>query len=95
MVLGCLIISAFKKMKIIIFAVIALFVLFGHGGDLIGLAITAAVVYFIVTLFMPSDGHHPVAENQDDDDDFYDNKEEEDRLIQENIANQEALDRLL
>ena len=94
MVLGCLIISAFKKMKIIIFAVIALFVLFGHGGDLIGLAITAAVVYFIVKLFMPSDGHQPVAENQDDDD-FYDNKEEEDRLNQENIANQEALDRLL
>ena len=76
--------------------------LFDHGGDLIGLAITAGIVYFIAQLFIPSDGQQHVEESQDDyharlqqeDDDAYYRQEEENRINQENIANQEALDRL-
>lgn len=88
-----------------IFAAVALFAYFDFGG-LFGLTITIAVMYLIIkpiyNLFNPQ----PALESEESDDEYYGRcqqddddytyiKQEEERIIQENIANQEAANRLL
>ena len=94
-----------KMVVYTIFVAVALFAFFDFSG-LIGLTITITVMYLIIkpiyNLFNPQ----PVLQRQEidseyhdrcqqDDDDYTYIKEEEERMNQENIANQEAADRLL
>jgi hypothetical protein len=87
------------------FVAVALFAFFDFAG-LFGLTITITVIYLIIKLIYNLFNPQPVLQRQESDDEYRDRcqqddddytyiKEEEERVNQENIANQEALDRLL
>lgn len=82
--------SILKKAALIVLALIGIF----DTSALVGLIITGVVVYVLIQLFMSFGGQNHPATSTDDDDDYAADEEAE-RLNQENIANQEALDRLL
>ena len=88
-----------------IFVAVALFAFFDFGG-LLGLTITITIVYLIIKLIYDLFNPQPVVLREESDDEYHDRcqqmdddythiKEEEERINQENIANQEAADRLL
>ena len=94
-----------KIVLYIIFVAVALFAYFDFAG-LFGLTITIAVMYLIITPIYNLFNPQPVLQRQESDDEYYgrcqqmdddytNSKEEEERINQANIANQEALDRLL
>ncbi len=88
--------SVVKKALIGMFTTVLVVFLFYDISKLPGLIVNILVLYFIIifinSLFSPS----PQKNSEiGQDDDYTAQKEEDERLSQENIANQEALDRLL
>lgn len=87
------------------FMVVALFAFFDFAG-LFGLTITITVMYLIIKSIYDLFNPQPILEREESDDEYNDRcqqmdddytyfKEEEERINQQNIANQEAADRLL
>lgn len=87
-----------------IIGVVGLFAFFDFAG-LLGISITITVIYLIITSIYHFFNPQPVLQRQETDEEHYERWQEmdahdsfikeEERINQENIANQEALDRLL
>lgn len=96
-------ISLTRKIVVCILIVLAIAVLF-DGGSWIGAIITISIAYILIKPIEPqSVEYKPAGESEDeyyyrcqqDDADVCSNLKEEERISQENMMNQEALDRLL